>query len=515
MLKALIVEDELLARVGLHTLVDWKKLGYELLEDAKDGETALAVIRETRPYVIFLDINIPGITGIELMQRLLEEGIKSKIVVISSYEDYKTVRAALKLGAVDYISKLSLKKEDLSNLLQTLGAEAEWELPGDDISEMPDGKQGGRVLSAGSLAGLGGEFAEGWGMAIPFGAPGGNNSGGKVLAVLCEQYLNGNGIVSKVLISDNCLLILIASRQPDQKIAGAIQEQINQILHKPVWIGIGGLWRDPAGRERSLSCAKQIETLKFYAQEPVCRMLTGGLPEKKITDTPIAALFRRLESSLEEMEQVSVENIINRIFELIKAGNYLPVTVARRVLADALAIFSRRAQVLERSIDDLYVAGNNQHYQCIMNGENLETLRQWYIDFIRNYTEALFVHARGHNSLILTKTLEYIADNLHRPLQLSELARFVNVSDSHLSSLFKRKIGLNLISYIHQQRIKEAKRLLERGEMIYKISEKLGYDSSSYFSKVFKKQTGISPEQFQRQAGTNGKCRELSVNPDG
>jgi two-component system response regulator YesN len=134
-----------------------------------------------------------------------------------------------------------------------------------------------------------------------------------------------------------------------------------------------------------------------------------------------------------------------------------------------------------------------------MEGENLEALRQWYLAFIRSYTEDLAVSARGHYSLVLTKTLEYITANLYRPLQLSELAHCANVSDSHLSSLFKRKIGVNLINYIHQQRIKEAKRLLEQGELIYKVSEKLGYDSSSYFSKVFKKQTGLSPEQFQRR----------------
>jgi AraC-like DNA-binding protein/CheY-like chemotaxis protein len=498
MLKALIVEDELLARVGLHTLVDWKKLGYELLEDVKDGETALTVIRESRPHVVFLDINIPGISGLELMERLHQEGIACRIVVISSYEDYKTVRSAMKLGAVDYISKLSLKKDELSNLLETLKAEAAWDFPGDDNSEISGIKQNGGGLT-GFPSSAGEEFSTGWGMALPLDHPAGNNSGRNIVAVLCEQFLSGKGLVSKVIAGDSCLLILIARRGPDEKIAGALRDQIHQVLHKPVWIGMSRFWSSPAEREQALNQAKQIETVKFYNPEPVCRMFTGFLGEKKITDMPIAALFRRLETSLEEMEPRTVENTVNRIFDLIKIGDYLPVTVARRVLADALAIFSHRAQDLERSIDDIYAGGNNRHYQSIVEGENLEALRQWYLTFIKSYTEDLAVRARGHNSLILTKALEYIGENLYKPLQLSELARFAHVSDSHLSSLFKRKIGVNLIRYIHQQRTKEAKRLLEQGELVYKVSEKLGYDSSSYFSKVFKKQVGLSPEQFQRQ----------------
>ena len=59
MKKVLIVEDEILARLGLRQLVDWKKLDLELLPDATDGEEALVMIRNSRPDIILLDLNIP------------------------------------------------------------------------------------------------------------------------------------------------------------------------------------------------------------------------------------------------------------------------------------------------------------------------------------------------------------------------------------------------------------------------------------------------------------------------
>ena len=65
MKKVLIVEDEILARLGLRQLVDWKKLDLELLPDATDGEEALEMIRNSRPDIILLDLNIPRVSGLE------------------------------------------------------------------------------------------------------------------------------------------------------------------------------------------------------------------------------------------------------------------------------------------------------------------------------------------------------------------------------------------------------------------------------------------------------------------
>ena len=66
MIKALIIEDELLARLGMRSLVDWESLGILLLEDAADGREALVRIEKEKPELILLDLNIPEIDGLEL-----------------------------------------------------------------------------------------------------------------------------------------------------------------------------------------------------------------------------------------------------------------------------------------------------------------------------------------------------------------------------------------------------------------------------------------------------------------
>ena len=66
MMTVLIVEDEILARIGLRQLLPWEKYGFSLLPDAPDGEEALQRIREYEPDLILLDLNIPKVNGLQI-----------------------------------------------------------------------------------------------------------------------------------------------------------------------------------------------------------------------------------------------------------------------------------------------------------------------------------------------------------------------------------------------------------------------------------------------------------------
>lgn len=81
--KVLIIEDEILARVGLHQLLDWKGLGFTLLEDAKDGQEAIRSIEENHPDILLLDLNIPKKNGLQILEYLRENNLDCKVIVIS------------------------------------------------------------------------------------------------------------------------------------------------------------------------------------------------------------------------------------------------------------------------------------------------------------------------------------------------------------------------------------------------------------------------------------------------
>ena len=99
--KVLIIEDEILARVGLHQLLDWKGLGFTLLEDAKDGQEAIRSIEENHPDILLLDLNIPKKNGLQILEYLRENNLDCKVIVISCNEEFEMVKEAMKLGAYD------------------------------------------------------------------------------------------------------------------------------------------------------------------------------------------------------------------------------------------------------------------------------------------------------------------------------------------------------------------------------------------------------------------------------
>ena len=84
--KVLIIEDEILARVGLHQLLDWNALGFTLLDDAKDGQEAIRSIENEHPDILLLDLNIPKINGLQILEYLRENHLDCKVIVISCNE---------------------------------------------------------------------------------------------------------------------------------------------------------------------------------------------------------------------------------------------------------------------------------------------------------------------------------------------------------------------------------------------------------------------------------------------
>ena len=125
MKKVLIVDDEILARLGLRQLVDWRKLELELLPDATDGEEALEMIRNSCPDIILLDLNIPKVSGLEILEFLKKEEMPTKVIVVSCQEEFDVVKKAMKLGAYDYLRKLNLSSDELENILEKCLVETE------------------------------------------------------------------------------------------------------------------------------------------------------------------------------------------------------------------------------------------------------------------------------------------------------------------------------------------------------------------------------------------------------
>lgn len=120
MIKVLIVDDEAIARMNLRCLIEWEKEGFVICGEADSGLEALKKVEELKPDMIFTDMNMPGMSGSELVKKVREISAEVKVVAFSAFEDFEYVRQSLKEGALDYLLKYKIDAQSLISLLNNI-----------------------------------------------------------------------------------------------------------------------------------------------------------------------------------------------------------------------------------------------------------------------------------------------------------------------------------------------------------------------------------------------------------
>jgi YesN/AraC family two-component response regulator len=502
MLRTLIVEDELLARTGLRSLVDWKELGFELLEDAKDGISALEAIRKYQPKVILLDLNIPEISGLELMKILQKEKLQCSVVIISCYEDFETVKKAMQYGAVDYIRKLFMTKEELTSiLLRIKKGLLEYKIEEGILLPMESKHHNiqGIQTDIKSLNELSSDLVSGSVICLYAQWISYTVDGPKILCEICSQILNDQALAFQIILEGDKLFVLLAEGVSGVETAQKLREQIVHFLPVEIYAGVSPMWTKSDKIEQALKLAFKTELLSFYNDIDKVKEIRQSLSASDECIFNFTKYREAFDAALADINQSEILSLIDALFQEIRSYKYISADVIKRVMIDVLSCFSNCAEQLGGAIEEIMVDKTNKHYQIIVDSRSLNELYNWFMAFIQRFVEKFINRSKAANSKILMMTLEYIEKNISFPIQLSSVAKYICVSESYLSSLFKREIGENFIPYVNKIKINEAKKMLDTGMLVYQVSEKLGFENSTYFSKVFKKYVGISPEVYRKK----------------
>lgn len=108
------------------------------------------------------------------------------------------------------------------------------------------------------------------------------------------------------------------------------------------------------------------------------------------------------------------------------------------------------------------------------------------------------IRTTEHTNLPIKKSIQYIENNYHTPIALSDIADIVGLNPSYLSRLFKKETGESITGYLNRIRIEKSKELLQDNSLrLRDIAESVGFNDVSYFSNTFKKSTGISPTEYR------------------
>lgn len=148
MKKVMIVDDEILVRIGIKSILNWEEHGYTIVAEAQNGIEALEKIKEVKPDIVLTDLMMDEMDGFELIKVCSKENPRIKFIVLSNYNDFDNVKKAMKLGAFDYIFKLTAKPDEILKILNELTFTSEAEIQKNKSETINTGERKIRVIES-------------------------------------------------------------------------------------------------------------------------------------------------------------------------------------------------------------------------------------------------------------------------------------------------------------------------------------------------------------------------------
>lgn len=499
MLSVYVVDDEIMAIEYFKMLLQGCKIPCILVGFAINSWSALDDIMEHRPDVIFIDINMPGMSGIELAEVLLEKMPDIKIIFLTAYRDFDFVKKGLEMGVVSYVLKNELNSDtletELENISELLQKEREIQylktdkalrrfFLGTDISELEQAElkknQMLQMFYITSRRSYSMQRMQDLEWEIDYDD------------FVKTQEKNGNQLCAFPHIKSNVWtpVFYVEREEKKEKLKRDVEEYLSRLDFEYMWVEL-----PPASgffqlREQFQSARRLDEKRLDFGD---CQQVTIKELEELPTEKKHLGIYEeKLKNALHSHAR-SVEH--ETLMEALDV--YTRYTNDARFIKYAQLIFN---DYCLQMISARFIAAVPQEWDY-KEFSSKEEWKQWMLGLITQYYQMRGKSQRRGYSEKITKVLNLIEQNyMDNTLSSQQIADQLKISDGHLRKMFREEMGVTLSDYVLQFRIDKARRLLmEESTKISEIYEELGFSSSQYFSTVFKKKTGFSPKEYTQK----------------
>jgi len=534
-LKVILADDETLVKVGLKSLASWDDNGFEITAEAGNGEEALQLIGQHQPHLLITDIMMPKMDGIELIRKTRELYPDIRILVLSSYDEYKLVREAMKLGASDYLLKLNISRESLDEVLSRLreeilstGIEADLIHDIDQQSKIAARQDllrdivsniiSDRAYLNYRLANLDIDLTEN-AMYLALIETNMNtveskfceDQDVKLLDFVIEQIVSeiANEFYTSYFVKWSFgVYLLIFSPDTSAQTTGSVSQGQIKLMGKTIIEIIKKYANLDASIGISRLCANYLELPAAYKQamKAISGLFYMGYGKVVFSgeaddadQIEMSDLDDNISDELVSALQISDAASIRRLLTLAQ------ITIQNRHLSRQ-AVFSFCSQIVH--LADYHLGESWKNFQknhadsrlsveALFSRKTIRDIIAW-LDLYSGVLLAFLAESGGRNShAMITKAKKYITDNLYKNFSLTEVSEQLGISSSYLSCLFPKYTGMSFTEFVNKIKIIEAQKLIRQGQLkVYEISYRLGYENACYFSKIFKKITGMTPTDY-------------------
>lgn len=526
-MKALIIDDEKHVRDAIRLLVDWTLYGVDSIHEAKDGEEGIELIRSHQPEIIFTDMMMPNVDGVGVMDWAARHAPASKLIVISGHDDFKLVRNAMTYGSIDYI----LKPIEPSQLNAAINkATEEWRTEEQErnrsrslamelnqlkpmyveqffcsVLNEPGGpavmsdaiRRELRLSSAirsvrvavASLELSSPAFRDKFalsGLDLMFFA----------LTNICNEILTerGAGYAFRYWGKEQELVILFwGDGGQAQDTLAAINEAIAAALKTRLTFGISAPADFPASAALAYEQARLALLRRNVLASSSDYVVFDEAPAK-----PVSALLAFHE--FEEQIRFAVQGGSIDHIERALGAWFAHIEKSGCISFEQLALWQSHfelAKALWEYRDDPRPSSSSR---IPVTPDGRFDFGAWKLAVMEE-TKAVAerIASKDKELGVIREIAKFLEQRASEDITLQDVANHFYLSREYISRKFKQEMKENISDYIAGIRMNRAKELLgNRGLKIAQVAERVGFQDEKYFSKVFKKWTGCTPNDYRK-----------------
>ncbi|MBS4209432.1 response regulator [Bacillus sp. FJAT-50079] len=517
MYKVLLVDDEIHILQGIAMLVDWEKCGTKLVGEAYHGQMALEYVEKRVPDIVITDIKMPGMNGIELIEKIHTSYPHVRFIILSGYDEFEYAKTAMAYNVRHYLLKPSNETKIEQALLKVVEEINEQKRKEQFLSSMNQKLE--RILPRAKEQFLKDYITN------------------KKYGVKEWEYYQTLFDIEVNNIQFRVLILMIENEHEYEHIFALKETLANEIKKWPVLLNttIGEkiiIITQNIEVEQFIELLKgvqQIFTNVYQLTFTTAISSSGYIQEvRKLYNEALDYLMRRFylgEGSIitkqdceeKETNETSFQFDHEELIRAIRNGDLIRV----RSYVDQFFVHLQQDMYDEHLVKthslELFMSmirqANKEHRDALFKQiiqlvqlSTFEQIREFMVTIAQGVTRLYYSNTKQTQSSIIKKAIEYVAEHLNEEgLSITKIANeVVYMNSDYLGKLFKKEMGEKFSTYLIDQRIKKAIELFEQPEEMktIEVAKKVGFGNNPrYFSQVFKKQTGFTPTEYKHHHG--------------
>lgn len=515
MIKVLIVDDEPKLREGLRTFIDWEAEGYQVVDTAVNGNDALDKYKLHDPDLVLADIRMPGMDGLQLIQRLRMQDPLLHILILSGYADFNYAKTAMTQRADGYLLK-PVDEDELLDYLRKIKRV---------IEEERASEQWKRVTSDWNREALIQSILMDEGLVEEESAPLYARAGqvgieGKAFQIMLLSLQAEEESEARIDVAARKALIQLFE-ESERGWVFAIHAKLGVLLKEPLLsVETEGIYRSISqalsGYGAYFSIALGDKVTNLVEARHSYRTAYELIRQQFVLDCGevLTPAMLQVGASARQGEARTAEELGDQLYFAVDIGNRTAVKtllpeLGRLYMDEALSEIDIKDRFVELLTTIMHkvldqssgLPGRQKEFTgAFAEMQKARTILNLY-DKAESLLEQLMSQIGEDSQHREVKImLDLIHRNYNESLKLETLSSIFNYNSAYLGKLFKNTTGEYFNTYIDKVRIEKAKTYLEEGLKVYQVAEKVGYTNVDYFHSKFRKYVGTSPSAYRKQS---------------